>query len=170
MNVSLFTFVDLYTRQLTSVGHLLGKGAEFAGAQGLAPDAILEWRLIDDMHPLRFQAAVVCNFSRAWMARVIGAEAPTDFDFMALDLAGFHAAVAESKAWLAALRPDQFAGREDIPLTVRITDTLEPTMPAAQWLTVFATTNIYFHLSMVYAILRQHGVPIGKADLFAGVL
>jgi len=40
-------------------------------------------------------------------------------------------------------------------------------MPAAQWLTVFGTTNIYFHLSMVYAILRMKGVPIGKMDLFA---
>jgi len=33
---------------------------------------------------------------------------------------------------------------------------------------VFATTNIYFHLSIAYAILRANGVPIGKADLFAG--
>ena len=43
-------------------------------------------------------------------------------------------------------------------------------MPASQWLSVFATTNIYFHLSMAYAILRMKGVPIGKIDLFAGRL
>ena len=45
---------------------------------------------------------------------------------------------------------------------------MEPTLPAGQWLSVFATTNIYFHLSMAYAILRMKGVPIGKIDLFAG--
>ena len=32
-------------------------------------------------------------------------------------------------------------------------------MPAAQWLAVFATTNIYFHLSTLYGIFRAKGVP-----------
>ncbi len=43
-------------------------------------------------------------------------------------------------------------------------------MPASQWITGFSTTNILFHLSMAYAILRRRGVPIGKVDLFAGGL
>ena len=43
---------------------------------------------------------------------------------------------------------------------------MEPTLPVAQWMTGFATTNIYFHMSMAYAILRSKGVPIGKLDLF----
>ena len=44
-----------------------------------------------------------------------------------------------------------------------------PTLPlghAGRWITGFATTNLYFHLSMAYAILRAHGVAIGKVDLF----
>jgi hypothetical protein len=44
---------------------------------------------------------------------------------------------------------------------------MEPTLPAARWLTVFATTNLYFHLSTAYGILRSKGVQIGKADLFS---
>ena len=43
-------------------------------------------------------------------------------------------------------------------------------MPSGQWLTVFATTNIYFHMSTAYGILRSKGVPIGKVDIFAGGL
>ena len=46
---------------------------------------------------------------------------------------------------------------------------MEPTLPAGQW-TVSATTNLYFHLSMAYSILRARGVQIGKVDLFAGGL
>ena len=45
---------------------------------------------------------------------------------------------------------------------------MEPTLPSSQWLTVFGATNIYFHLSMAYAILRARGVKIGKLDVFAG--
>lgn len=167
MAVSLFTFVNVYDRQLGTLDHLLTKGAEFAKAQGSPEEAFLDWALIDDMQPFRFQAMVVCNFSRQWPSRVAGLPLPEDFS-ADLDLAGFRAAIAQSKAYLAALTPDQFAGRDDLPLTVQIGTGMEPTLPAGQWLTVFASTNLYFHLSMAYAILRARGVQIGKVDLFAG--
>lgn len=169
MPVTLFSYVDLYDRLLGSLDHLLGKGADFATAQGLAPDAILDWRLVDDMHPLSFQAEVVVSFSRQWTARAAGLPVPERLADTAT-LAELWAAIAAAKAELAALTPDQFAGRDDVPLTIRITDAMEPTLPTGQWLSVFASTNIYFYLSMVYAILRMKGVPIGKIDLFAGRL
>ncbi|MFI4950413.1 MAG: DUF1993 domain-containing protein [Caulobacterales bacterium] len=169
MTVSLFTFVDLFARQLTTLDHILAKGAEHAAATGASEAQMLDWRLIEDMQPLRFQAMVVCNFARQWPARAAGLPLPADFS-VDLDLAGFKAAIAEAKAYLAALTPEQFAGRDDAPLTVQIGTGMEPTLPAAQWLTVFATTNLYFHLSTAYGILRSKGVQIGKIDLFAGGL
>lgn len=169
MTVSLYSFVDLYSRQLTTAAHLLAKGAEHAKATGVSESDMLDWRLIDDMQPLRFQIMVVCNFSKAWPARVVGLPVPPEIS-PDLDLAGFNAAIADAKAWLAALTPEQFAGREDVPLTVTIGNGMEPTLPSAQWLTVFATTNLYFHLSTAYGILRSKGVQIGKIDLFAGGL
>jgi hypothetical protein len=162
--VNLYTFVDLYTRALDTAAHILAKGAEHARSTGASEAEMLDWRLIHDMNPLRFQLMVVCNFPRQWPARVVGLPVP-DAVGSDLDLAGFQAAIAETKRYLAALTPDQFAGREAIPLTVDIGQ-IEPTLPAGQWLRVFSTTNVYFHLSMAYAILRAHGVPIGKIDLF----
>lgn len=169
MVVTLYTFVDLYDRALASLAHLLDKAEAYADAQGIATEEMLEWKLIDDMHPLRFQVLVVINFTRSWTARVAGLDAPEAAE-PTLDLAGCRAAIADSRAHLAVLKPDQFEGRDDLPLTFQITDTMAPTLPAGQWLSVFASTNIYFHLSMVYAILRMKGVPIGKIDLFAGRL
>jgi hypothetical protein len=128
---------------------------------------MLDWRLIDDMQPLRFQVMVVCNFSRQWPARVAGLPAPADIG-AELGVAEFQAQIAEAKAFLRSLTVDRFENRDDVPLTVSIASgQMEPTLPAGQWLTVFATTNLYFHLSMAYAILRAHGVPLGKADLFS---
>jgi hypothetical protein len=167
MAVSLFTFVDLFSRQLGTLDHLLTKGAEFARSHGQPEESFLDWRLIDDMNPLRFQAMVVCNFSRQWPARAAGLPVPADIS-AELDLAGFRAAIAEAKAYLASLTPEQFAGRDDVPLTVPIGPGMEPTLPSGQWLTVFGATNLYFHLSMAYAILRARGVQIGKLDVFAG--
>ncbi|MBV9750660.1 MAG: DUF1993 domain-containing protein [Acetobacteraceae bacterium] len=170
MPVTLHTFVGLYDRVLTSLAHLLEKGEAYAVEHGVSTEDMLEWRLIEDMHPLRFQAAVVINFTCSWTARAAGSDAPEGIDQATADLAGLRSGIAQSRAHLAALEPAHLEGRDDVPLTVQITDTMEPTLPAGQWLSVFATTNIYFHLSMVYAILRMKGVPIGKIDLFAGRL
>lgn len=166
MPVNLYTFVDLYTRALDIAAHILAKGVNHALARGVSEGEMLDWRLIDDMNPLRFQLMVVCNFTRQWPARVAGLPLPDDVS-ADLDLAGFEEAIAGAKRYLAALTPEQFAGRDEVPLTISIGGgAMEPTLPAARWLTVFATTNVNFHLSMAYAILRAHGVPIGKPDLF----
>lgn len=166
MAVNLFTFVDLYSRVLATADHILTKGEAHASSIGASEAEMLDWRLIDDMQPLRFQLMVVCDFSQQWPARVAGVSLPPDVD-QGLDAAGFHAAIAASKAFLAALRADQFEGRDDVPLTVSIASgAMEPTLSAGRWLTIFATTNLCFHLSAAYAILRARGVQIGKADLF----
>ena len=169
MTISLFSFVGMYGRVLDTAAHLLTKGAEHAAAGGVSESDLLDWRLIEDMQPLRFQLTVVCNFPRQWLARAAGMPVPDDVA-ADLDVAGFKAAIAEAKAYLAAFTPAQFAGRDDEPLTVTIGNGMSPTLPAGQWISVFATTNIYFHLSTAYGILRSKGVQIGKVDLFAGGL
>jgi hypothetical protein len=165
MAVNLFTFVDLYSRVLETADHILTRGEAHARSIGVGEAEMLDWRLIDDMQP-GFQLMVVCSFSQQWPARVAGLAVPKDVD-QGLGAAGFHAAIKESKAFLAGLSPERFEGRDDVPLTVSIASgAMEPTLPAGRWLTIFATTNLYFHLSAAYAILRAKGVQIGKADLF----
>lgn len=169
MSDDLFTYVQLYRRQLTVARHLLDKGAEHARAQGLSEEAMLDWRLIEDMQPLCFQLAVVNNFAQGWPARVAGVDVPPEVP-LDLDGAGLRAAFDRSGAFLDALKPEQFAGRSETPITQKLGDTMEPTLPAGRWLSGFATTNLLFHLSIAYAILRARGVPVGKPDLFAGGL
>jgi len=168
--VNLFNFVDLYSRALMTTSHLLDKGTEYAAASGVSKRDMLDWRLIDDMRPLCFQIMVVCNFAQQWPARVAGIAVPPDITDT-LTVAEFQASLSSAKQFLSELLPEQFAGRDNVPVKFAIGDgTLEPTLPAGQWLTVFATTNLYFHLSTTYGILRAKGVPLGKVDLFASGL
>ena len=166
MTVSLFTFVDMYARVLGSADHLLTRGVSHAEETGGSGEDVLDWRLIDDMHPVRFQLQTLCNFAQEWPARAIGIPAPKGVD-LKQDVAGFRAALSSAQAFLADLRPEQFEGRDDVQLPYNIAPGMEPVLPAGQWLSVFATTNIYFHLMAAYAILRAKGVPLGKADLFS---
>jgi uncharacterized protein len=165
MATTLRTFLDLYVRALDTAAHILCKGAEHAAGLGVLESEMLDWRLIDDMQPLRFQLMVVCNFTRQWPARVAGLPLPGEIG-ADLSVAQFQEEIAASKAWLEALAPDAFDAREDEPLTVTLGTGISPTLSAARWLTGFATTNVYFHLHMAYAILRSRGTEIGKTDLF----
>jgi hypothetical protein len=166
MAISLYSFVDTYSRALDTVDHVLGKGEAFAAAEGIDPESILDWRLVDDMNPLRFQIMIVVNYTRSWIALGAGVEAPPAIED-SLDLAGFHASIADAKAFLAGLTPAQFEGRDEIEHTTTLGNDMTLTLPVEQWLRVFALTNIHFHMSMAYGILRARGVPIGKLDLFS---
>ena len=86
------------------------------------------------------------------------------------DVPGLGRAIADTRGFLAHLDPALINAREDQPLCYRIDHHLEATLPTAQWLTVFAATNIYFHISTAYGILRAHRVPLGKADMIAAGL
>jgi hypothetical protein len=164
-----YAFVEIYSHALDTAAHLLAKGADHAAARGVDERELLGWRLVEDMQPLSFQFMVVCNFACQWPARVAGLPVPPDVG-SDLDVAGYRRAIAGAKACLAGLRPEQFEGRDDLPLTHTLGTGMAPTLPGVRWLSIFVTTNLYFHLSTAYDILRSKGVRIGKADLFAGGL
>ena len=169
MPVDLFTVIELYDRAVGSAIHILGKGAEHAAKTGVSEEEMLGWRLIGDMQPLAFQLGVLANFTRQWPARAARLEVPPDAP-QPSDVAGWTAVLQDAKRYIAGLSREQFQGRDDVPLTHALGNGMEPTMPTGQWLSGFVLMNIEFHLSIAYAILRSKGVPLGKADLFAGRL
>ncbi len=168
MSVDLFSFVGMYAKGLASLQNILEKGRAFATAQGIDESQMLDWRLAEDMFPLWRQAQIVALFGKRWPMRAAGLgeidepEGAMNFD----QLIGL---IASGRATLAEMSAEQFVGKGGAPFTMDL-GMMKPDMPIEQWVTGFATTNFYFHLSIAYAILRQHGVPLGKVDLFAGGL
>jgi hypothetical protein len=169
VQANLYTFVGIYSRGLDTLNNLLTKGAAHAAGLGVTEGEMLEWRLAEDMFPVRRQAQIVLSFATQWPARAAGLEIPAGLEGEP-SLAELQAAIVKAKAYLAALTPEQLAGRDATPLTYNVGGQMEPTLPTAQWISNFATTNFYFHLSMAYAILRMKGAPLGKVDMFGGGL
>jgi hypothetical protein len=65
--------------------------------------------------------------------------------------------------YLAAIPDAHFAGID----TVSVQTTAgfaELELPGPEYYQMYAVPNFFFHYSMVYAIARQTGVPIGKSD------
>src|SRR5690242_7151030 len=111
MKIELYTFIDLYAKGLATLANILGKGTAFAESRGFSEEEMLAWRLADDMFPLRRQAQIVCDFGQQWPARAAGLEVPASIQGDT-SVSQFHEAIANAKAYLATMKPDQFAGRD----------------------------------------------------------
>jgi len=168
MKVDLAAIIVGWDKALATAGHLLDRSAEHAAANGIDEKDLLDWRLAPDMFPLRQQFQILCNLSRKWAARSADLEFPADAEGEA-SIADLRELVSSTRGFIEGISRERFDGRDDVPVTVSL-GPIEPTMPIGQWVTGFANTNILFHLSIAYAILRSRGVTLGKADLFAGGL
>jgi len=168
VKLGLYSLVGLYSQGIETLANLLKKGVEHAKATGASEAEMLDWRLAQDMFPLRRQAQIVCTFATQWPARAAGLTVPAAVEGES-SVSDLLDAIAAAKAYLKDLKPEQFEGRDEVPLTLDIGE-IKPSLPIGQWVGGFATTNFYFHLSLTYAILRMKGVPLGKRDLFAGGL
>ena len=167
MKVDLAALSLSYAKGLAVLDHILGKSVEhFAGS--VPENEMLEWRLAPDMFPLRSQVQFVANLAAQWTARAAGVEVPPSHEGE-MDVHELRQAIAQSLAFINSIERSRFEGRDEQELTVDLVE-ITPTMPIGQWMIGFATTNFYFHLTTAYAILRSHGVPLGKRDLFAGGL
>jgi hypothetical protein len=119
-------------------------------------------RLYHDMWALNRQVAAVCNHAVRGPYRIAGVEVPqlsggdSTFD----DL---KARVAQATEHLRKLDRQQFVDADIREIVFPAGDT-QRRMSGRDYLLTFSLPNLYFHLSMVYAILRHNGVPLVKDD------
>lgn len=123
---------------------------------------VAEHRLHPDMFPLLQQARVAIGFTLRATCPLAGREI-VSFRNEECTFAGIHAELERTMAYLAALPDADFTAMD--ALTVRTTAGFaELELPAAEYYQMYAVPNFFFHYSMVYAIARQAGVPVGKSD------
>ncbi|MDZ7939226.1 MAG: DUF1993 domain-containing protein [Rhodoferax sp.] len=154
--------VPVLSRYLGQLQGLLNVAAQHIAAHGLPERDLLAARLAPDMLPLGQQVEVAVNFAFRTCAplaqRAANLAAPVDASVAALT-----ARISQAQAFLHDLRPEEFtdaAGRIADDSAGQADIHLDGLTYACQ----YALPNFFFHLSMVYALLRQQGVAVGKPD------
>ena len=153
----------LYTASVPVFRRYLGRLAEWvARAEVHEGGGLLTARLTPDMLPFERQAAIAAHFTLRAAYPLAGLPVPPFGDAPAT-WAGLRERLARVVALLDALTPPQFDGAAERIIT---SDAGEATLQldGATFLHQFALPNFVFHLAAAYAILRQQGVPLGKAD------
>ena len=127
----------------------------------MAPD-VSGNRLHPDMFPLWQQAKTAIGFTLRATCPLAG----RDIVSFSEDAPTLHSALAEldaTTAYLAAI-PDADFGAIDTTQVHTAAGFADLAMPAQDYYQLYAMPNFFFHYAMVYAIARQAGIPIGKAD------
>jgi hypothetical protein len=149
--------VPVYIQMLGTLSGLVVKAADSGNAE-----ALFAARLAPDMFPLATQIRFTCGQAGEAVQRLTGKAftAPAEDDATP---SAAKARIAATLAYLEQATPDGFADPE-LPVELALPNGMTFGMTAEQYVRDWAMPQFYFHLVSAYAILRQQGVPIGKAD------
>lgn len=146
---------------LTNIKALLDKAAE----QG-DEAALLEARLAPDMYPLPRQVQLVSDSAKGCGARLAGVEAPAMPDIEA-SFAELKERCDKTIAFLESLDPAAIDAGFEREIVLKLPNGGGMRFDGATYVCGFVLPNVYFHTTMVYAILRNAGITVGKLDFLA---
>ena len=160
--------------QLRALSGWLGKAEAFAAERGETPDRLLALRLAPDMFPLTSQLRFMCFQAQEPVYRLRGEPVPEavlevrqegrDGGEEPGTWAEGRARVTEAANWLATVDANEFDAAADDPITHELPNGMIFDMTREQYVRDWALPHVSFHQMIAYAILRQAGVPLGKAD------
>ena len=159
--------IPALVRALKNLEGILDKAMAHAEARKVDPAVLIGSRLAIDMLPFSTQIHRATETARGGAARLAQMDVPSlpDEDKSVADLK--HRLV-RTIAFLESIPAEAFTGAEDRTITQKLAGK-DMSFPAKQYLFGFMIPNFYFHVTTAYAILRHHGVEIGKADYIRGI-
>lgn len=164
MSLSIYDVtVPPYVRALGALGAVLEKARVHAENEKIDPNTLLGMRLYPDMLPLSKQIQIAADNAKGAAARLAQLEAPK-FEDNETTFAQFRERIEKTVAFLKGLSARQFEGAAERPVTMKFPQRTFEFKSGLEYLTTFATPNVYFHCTTAYDILRHAGVKIGKGD------
>lgn len=167
--------VSLYDISVVSYLQLVGAARGYLDKclahfreKGIDPETIVETRLIDDMHPFRFQVQQIAKHSAGAVAALKSGSFMLNAEQPKHDYAGLQALLAEAEAALKQATPAEIEACEGKDVLLPLPNHT-PRFKAVDFVLSFSLPNLNFHCATAYDILRQAGAPIGKRDFLGAV-
>jgi hypothetical protein len=154
--------VPMFVRFLTGLSAILDKAAKYAEAKKIDPTILANTCLAPDMFPLTRQVQIASDIAKGCAARLSGIEVPSYAD----DETTFpelQARIKKAVAFIQSTNKDEINKSEERDITIKIANK-EMHFKGQDYLNNFVLPNFYFHITIVYAILRHHGLELGKND------
>jgi hypothetical protein len=135
------------------------KADEFARANALEPSELIQARLVPDMFTFAQQIQSARDKARFGVARLCAIETPS-FPDIETTFAELEARLAKTVVFLRADEASRFDGSEGRTIDLKSRGMFR----GDAYLLTMLLPDFFFRVATAHGILRQRGVPIGKAD------
>jgi uncharacterized protein len=159
--------IPVLKKMLGNLSHFLDKAEAHAAAKKFDVNNFMTARLAPDMLPFTRQVLISCDAAKNGLARLSGVEAPK-FDDTESTMAELKARIAKTLAYIDTVPASAVDGTEDKDITFPVGRDMTKTMKGEAYLKHWVLPNVFFHVTMTYALLRQGGVELGKGDYLMG--
>ncbi len=153
--------VPTFIAMLTNIKSWLDK-ASAQQDEGL----LIEARLAPEMFALARQVQIASDTAKGAAARLAAVDAPAMPDTEA-SFADLKARCDKTITYLHSIEADAYSAGETREIIITFPNGSGLRFDGKTFLTGYALPNFYFHVAMVYAILRNQGVALGKQDFLA---
>ncbi len=155
--------VPVFKQMLASLADVLSKAETHATDRKIDPNALLQARLVPDMFPLVRQVQIACDFAKSVPARLAGADVPA-YEDTEQSFPELQARIAKTLEFIGGLDAAAFDGSEEREIVLRPGTPKERTIGGQAYLLNYGLPQFFFHVTTTYALLRHHGVELGKKD------
>jgi hypothetical protein len=159
--------IPALSRGLTNLSALLDKAAAHAAAKKYDSLVLAQSRIYPDMHPLTRQVQIACDTAKGAAARLANVDVPKHDD-TETTLDELKQRIAKTLDFLKTVNAAQVNSAESRTIEIKFPNGAWK-FTAVAYITDFVLPNFYFHVSMVYALLRKSGVEIGKTDFLGAI-
>lgn len=167
MSISLSSIAKLQLDQTyRALDGILAKAASHAAEHKVDEAVYLDWRLTPDMFALKRQVQLVSDFSVRGLSRLAGQD-PVSIPDTEASFGDLRARLKSARAAVWALPTAALDAGPSGEITFPAGPGKEMTLRRHAFVQNYVLANVLFHASIVYAILRSIGVPIGKRDFLA---
>lgn len=159
--------VSQCAQMLKNLGAWLDKAEQHAAAKKFDVGVLMTSRLAPDQKPFIYQIQSACDYVKggaAWLSR----QTPPKHEDNEKTIEEVRARLRKTIAFVESVKEEQYAGAE----SCRVKMSFAPpgtVIVGADYLMQIVVPNVFFHVTMAYAILRHNGVDVGKMD-FLGPL
>jgi uncharacterized protein len=159
---------QIFTRMLTNLETWLDKAEAHAAAKKFDTANYLGLRLTPDMLPFARQIQIATDTAKLGIARLAGVEAPKWPDDEKT-FAELRARVKKAIDYVQSVPASKLEGAESREIELPMGPGRTMKLTGEAMLRGFSLPNFFFHVMMTYALLRQGGVELGKADYLGAV-
>ena len=144
----------------------LDKAEAHAAAKKFDVGVLMAGRLAPDMKPFIYQVQSSCDYVKSAAAWLSG-QTPPKHEDNEQTVEELRARIRKTVAFAESVAETKYKGAEG--RKVRFSWAPGKVIGGEDYLLQMTIPNVYFHIAMAYAVLRQGGVDVGKMDFLGPI-